>query len=61
MNSCLLTSFSKKAILVAMLSGLMTACATEPTVEVEPSFHDKVADCSKVADRSERDRCLYGG
>jgi len=60
----LLDSLSQKTILTLMVSVLMMACASnkydandEP---VEPSFQERVTECSKILDRSERDRCLYG-
>jgi len=61
----LLASFSRRTILIPIISALMTACASEQPVvsdqPIEPSFQEKVTECSKIADRSERDRCLYGG
>jgi len=55
---------SRKTILILIFSALLTACASERQVAsdqpIEKSFHAKVAECSKIADRSERDRCLYG-
>jgi hypothetical protein len=57
-------SISHKTILIPIVSALMIACASERPVvsgqQIEPSFHEKVVECSKIADRSERDRCLYG-
>jgi len=54
-----------KSILILVGSALMIACASEqPLVSdqpVEPSFQEKVSECARIADRSERDRCLYGG
>ena len=56
--------FSLKMILIMVVSTFMTACAPEqPDVSdqvIEPSFQEKVTECSKIADRSARDRCLYG-
>ena len=53
-----------KVIPILVVSALMIACASEqPLVDdqpVEPSFQERVSECSKIADRSERDRCLYG-
>jgi hypothetical protein len=49
---------------VLLIPLLAAACASgqralndEP---YEPSFQERVAECSKIADRSERNRCLYG-
>lgn len=57
-------SVSYKTVLVLTGSALMVACGTNPQYEndqkVEPSFQEKVTECSKINDRSERDRCLYG-
>jgi len=57
-------SVSYKTVLVLMVSALTVACAHNPQYEndqeVEPSFQERVTECSKIADRSERDRCLYG-
>jgi len=54
---------SYKTVLVLTGSALMMACASNPQYEndqeVEPSFQERVTECSKIADRSERDRCLY--
>ena len=61
----LLASFSHRTILISIISALMMACASEQPVvsdqATEPPFQDKVMECSKIADRGERDRCLYGG
>jgi len=55
-------SFSRITILM-MVSTLLMACASEQPVvsdqPVEPAYPDKVMDCSKIADRGERNRCLY--
>jgi len=52
-------------VVMLVFSVLIMACASEaPLVSdqpVEPSFQEKVMDCSKIGDRGERDRCLYGG
>jgi len=57
-------SMSPKTILIPVFSALMMACASDRQVvsdqAVEPPFQEKVMECSKIADRSERDRCLYG-
>ena len=57
-------SVSYKTVLVLTGSALMVACGTNPQYEndqkVEPSFQEKVTECSKITDRGERDRCLYG-
>lgn len=64
MSSRLFESSSYKAILVAVISMLLMACASEQAQDsdqpIEPSFQERVTECSKIADRSERDRCLYG-
>jgi len=54
----------KPGMVILFVSVLvLTACATEqPLVDgqaIEPSFQEKVTDCSKIADRGERNRCLY--
>jgi uncharacterized lipoprotein YmbA len=43
-------------ILVLVVMALLTACATEPSVELP--LHTKLAECAKIADRGERQRCL---
>lgn len=44
---------------------LLSGCAGEQTrkddTPIEPTFQEKVSECSKIADRAERNRCLYGG
>lgn len=64
MSSRLFESGSYKVILIAAVSALLVACANERYRDsdqpVEPSFQERVTECSKIADRSERDRCLYG-
>lgn len=64
MHRRLLDMVSFKTTLIAIVSALMIACASERPVTsdqpIEPSFHEKVVACSKIADRGERDRCLYG-
>jgi len=56
-------SISIKITLMLLVSILMVACTSNKYDEndqpVEPSFQEKVTQCSKIADRSERDRCLY--
>jgi len=56
-------SISIKITLTLLVSILMVACASNQYDEndepIEPSFQEKVTQCSKIADRSERDRCLY--
>jgi hypothetical protein len=51
-------------ILVFFILALSTACTTEQPLTseqaTEPSFQEKVSECARIADRSERDRCLYG-
>jgi outer membrane biogenesis lipoprotein LolB len=58
-------SIYRRAILVLLAPILLAACAAErPDMSAEPyepSFQEKVAECSKIADRGERNRCLYGG
>lgn len=58
-----LNSATQRAVLLLMVSALMMACAnnrqTESDLAIEPSFQERVTECSKIADRSERDRCLY--
>lgn len=59
---CRMVSFPAIA-LVAGVALLATGCATEQTADEWPEevpFTMKVAECSRIADRSERDRCLYG-
>jgi len=64
MFSRLLNSISYRTILIPVVSALMIACASEQTIDsdqpVEPSFQEKIMECSKIGDRGERDRCLYG-
>ncbi len=61
----LLELISHRTALILIISMLMIACATEQPVAgdqpVEPSFQESVMECSKIGDRGERDRCLYGG
>lgn len=60
----LLESIFHRSILIPVVSVLLVACASEQPVvsdqPVGPSHQETVAECSKIADRSERDRCLYG-
>jgi hypothetical protein len=64
MLSRLLKSISHRTVLIPIVSALMVACASEQPVAgdqpIEPSFQEKVTECSKIGDRGERDRCLYG-
>jgi hypothetical protein len=57
-------STHRKVILVALASVVAAACTGQrPDANeqpYEPTFQEKVADCSKIADSSERNRCLYG-
>lgn len=61
----ILGSISQRTVLILVTLTLMVACATEEPLRtdqpIEPSFQEKVTNCSKIGDRSERDRCLYGG
>lgn len=61
----LICSNWRKMAVMLVISALLMACATEaPLVTdqpVEPSFQEKVSECSRIGDRGERDRCLYGG
>jgi hypothetical protein len=56
--------FNYRTIFILVLSALMMACASEQKdtgdQPIEPSFQERVTECSKIADRGERDRCLYG-
>jgi len=65
MFSVITRSNSRMTVVMLVFSVLIMACASEaPLVSdqpVEPSFQEKVMDCSKIGDRGERDRCLYGG
>lgn len=65
MFSRLLESISYRTVLIPIVLALMVACATEQPVAgdqpIEPSFQERVTECSKIGDRGERDRCLYGG
>lgn len=45
-----------QTILVSAFLVLLTACATEQPVELP--LHTKLAECAKIADRGERQRCL---
>ena len=60
----LVNSISHKSISIAVMSALMIACASEQSVvsdqPIEPSFQERVTECSKIADRTERDHCLHG-
>jgi hypothetical protein len=64
MPTRLLDPNSYKTILTMCFSTLMIACAGQQQTDndqvIEPSFQERVTECSKIADRSERDRCLYG-
>jgi hypothetical protein len=64
MLSRLLLSISYRTVLILIVLALMVACATEQPVAgdqpIEPSFQERVTECSKIGDRGERDRCLYG-
>jgi hypothetical protein len=57
-------SNSQRVILILMISALMVACAGKRPIADdqprEPTYQELVTQCSKIADRSERDRCLYG-
>jgi len=61
----LLESNTPRMALIPVVSALMIACASEqPLIEdqpIEPSFQEKVSECSNIGDRGERNRCLYGG
>ncbi len=56
--------FNYRTILILVLSAFLMACASEQKNSgdqpIEPSFQERVTECSKIADRSERDHCLYG-
>ena len=41
---------------ILIVTVLLTACVSENPVE--QSTHGKLADCSKIADRGERTRCI---
>jgi hypothetical protein len=64
MLSRLLESISYRTVLIPVVLAIIVACATEQPVAgdqpIEPSFQEKVTQCSKIGDRGERDRCLYG-
>lgn len=52
------------AMLLLIVTLLLGACATEP-VDTDPKAHErswqeKIHLCSKISNRSERDRCMYG-
>ena len=61
----LICSNWRKMAVMLVISALLMACATEAPVvtdqPVEPSFQERVSECSKIGDRGERNRCLYGG
>ena len=65
MLSRLLETISYRTVLIPIVLALMVACATEQPVAddqpIDPSFQERVTECSKIGDRGERDRCLYGG
>jgi len=65
MLSRILELILHRTILIPIVSAFMIACASEEPLRtdqpVEPSFQEKVSECSKIGDRGERDRCLYGG
>lgn len=52
----------RRVLLITIVSALMMACANDRTKDEppEPSFQERVSECSKIGDRSERNRCLYG-
>lgn len=60
----LFSSNSYGIILMLIFSVLMMACASNKYdangQPVEPSLQERVTQCAKIADRSERDRCMYG-
>ena len=57
-------SYRLKTILVVVILLLSVACAGKQAANgeqpIEPTFQEKVSECSRIADRSERNRCLYG-
>lgn len=65
MFSEIVRSNSRNSVVTLVAAILIVACATEaPLIEdqpVEPSFQERIMECSKIGDRGERDRCLYGG
>ena len=54
----------QKVFLITTASAFLMACAGERQLAsgepAEPSFQDRLAECSMIGDRSERNRCLYG-
>lgn len=57
-------SIVQRRFLMAFVLTFLVACASERQLAsgepVESSFKEKLAECSMIADRSERNRCLYG-
>ena len=49
-----------KIIMTIVVAMVFTACASKQDQPIEPPFQEKVSECSRIADRSERNRCLYG-
>ena len=60
----LVNSISHKLTLIPIISVLMMACSSEQPIRsdqpIETTYQEKVSECSVIADRSERDRCLHG-
>lgn len=45
-----------QTILVSAILALLTACASQQPVELP--LHTRLAECAKIADRGERQRCM---
>ena len=54
------SSVMLKIIMTIVIAMVLTACASKQDQPIEPPFQEKVSECSRIADRSERNRCLYG-
>jgi len=60
----MIRNYAYKTILILIVLAFTVGCSSHQYDENgqpnEPSFQERVTECSKIADRSERDRCLYG-
>ncbi len=54
------SSIMLKIIMTIAVAAFLMGCAGDQDKPVEPPFQEKVSECSRIADRSERNRCLYG-
>jgi len=56
MRDKLASLVSRNTILLLAITTLMIACVSDQPVD--HTVHEKLADCAKIADRSERTRCI---